>query len=112
MENGVHEEEHQGVGVLEQDEFMPHVEEFLKNKKYKPESLSIKKYVWLQRLVSRFLLYKARVYRRGTDGQHRLYVPKKNRTYMMTAVHNHSGHRGFFYTRALLTQRFWWPEME
>ena len=45
MENGVYKEEHRGVGVLEQDEFMPHVEEFLKNKKYKPESLSIKKYI-------------------------------------------------------------------
>ena len=31
---------------------------------------------------------------------------------MMTAAHDHSGHRGFFSTRALLTQRFWWPEME
>ena len=31
---------------------------------------------------------------------------------MLTAVHDHSGHRGFFATKALLTQRFWWPEME
>ena len=52
------------------------------------------------------------MYQRGMDSQHRLYVPKKNRTYMMTAVHDHSGHRGFFSTRALLTQRFWWPEMK
>ena len=87
--NWVYEEEHRGVGTLEQDKFMPHVEEFLKNKKYKPESLSVKKYAQLQRLASRFLLYKAWVYRRGTDGQHHLYVPK-NRTYMMTAAHDHS----------------------
>ena len=31
---------------------------------------------------------------------------------MMTAAHDHNGHRGFFGTRALLSQRFWWPEME
>jgi hypothetical protein len=32
--------------------------------------------------------------------------------YMLTAAHYHNGHRGFFATKALLTQRFWWPEME
>ena len=74
-ESGIYEEEHQSIGPLEQDEFMPHVEEFLKNKKYKPESLSIKKYVQLQKLASRFLLYKVWVYQRGMDGQHHLYVP-------------------------------------
>jgi len=31
---------------------------------------------------------------------------------MMTEAHDHNGHRGFFATRALLSQRFWWPEME
>jgi len=31
---------------------------------------------------------------------------------MMTAAHDHNGHRGFFATKTLLTQRFWWPEME
>jgi len=32
--------------------------------------------------------------------------------YMMTAAHDHNGHRGFFATKMLLTDRFWWPEME
>ena len=31
---------------------------------------------------------------------------------MMTAAHDHNGHRGFFATKMLLTDRFWWPEME
>jgi len=31
---------------------------------------------------------------------------------MLTAAHDHNGHRGFFATKALLTQCFWWPEME
>jgi len=57
-------------------------------------------------------MYKDKIYRRGGEGQHRLYVLKKHRTYMMTAAHDHNGHRGFFATKILLTQRFWWPEME
>jgi len=31
--------------------------------------------------------------------------------YMLIAAHDHNGHRGFG-TKALLTQRFWCPEME
>ena len=53
METGVYAEEHRSIGALEQDEFMPHVEEFLKNRKYKPESLTVKKYARLQRLADR-----------------------------------------------------------
>jgi len=58
------------------------------------------------------LIYEGRIYRRGIERQHRLYVRKEHRTYMMMAGHDHNGHRGFFATKALLTQRFWWPEME
>ena len=57
-------------------------------------------------------MYKDNIYRRSKEEAHRLYVRKEHRTYMMTAGHDHNGHRGFFGTRALLAQRFWWPEME
>jgi len=72
---------------------------------YRKEDEMIKSFGWS---VSN----NGRVYHRGVDSQHRLFVPKNERTYMMTAAHDHSGHRGFFSTKALLTQRFWWPEME
>jgi len=31
---------------------------------------------------------------------------------MMTVAHDHNRHQEFFRMRALLVQRFWWPEME
>ncbi|KDR65555.1 hypothetical protein GALMADRAFT_81730 [Galerina marginata CBS 339.88] len=31
---------------------------------------------------------------------------------MLTAAHDHVGHRGFYATNQLLIQQFWWPEME
>lgn len=105
-------EEHRSVGALEQDMMMPHVEELLKDRNYSPRGFSDRKLKKLQRLGSRCLIYKHRLYRRGNESQHRLYVAKERRTYMMTAAHDHNGHRGFFATKALLTQRFWWPEME
>ena len=105
-------EAHRSVGAIEQDEYMPHVKQWLENHSYSPEGFSDKKRKRLFRLANRFLIYEGRIYRRGIEGQHRLYVPKSNRTKMMTEAHDHNGHRGFFATRALLSQRFWWPEME
>jgi hypothetical protein len=107
-----YDEEHRSVGAKRQDELMPSIKTWLNDKDYRPEGFSDKELERLRRLGNRFLLYKERVYRRGKESQHRLYVPKERRTYMMTAAHDHNGHRGFFSTKALLTQRFWWPEME
>lgn len=107
-----YDETHRSLGALDQDEIMPHVEKWLLNRDYKPKAFTEKRQKRLQRLGNRFLIYKGRIYRRGQESQHRLYVPKERRTYMMTAAHDHNGHRGFFATKALLTQRFWWPEME
>ena len=105
-------EDHRSVGAMEQDMMIPHVRELLKDRDYKPKGFSDKRMKKLQRLGSRCLLYKGRLYRRGKESQHRLFVSKDRRSYMMTAAHDHNGHRGFFATMALLAQRFWWPEME
>jgi len=107
-----YDEAHRSPGAIAQDDLIPHIEQWLRNRKYKPEGFTDKQYERLLRLGNRFLLFEKRVYRRGKESQHRLYVPKENRTYMMTAAHDHNGHRGCFATRALLVQRFWWPEME
>lgn len=105
-------EEHRSKGAMEQDQLMPHIEQLMKDRSYKPEEFTEKQIERLKRLVNRFLIYNNKIYRRVQEGQHRLYVPKDRRTYMMTAAHDHNGHRGFFATRALLVKRFWWPEME
>ena len=107
-----YDETHRSVTALEQDNMMPHVEKWLADRNYKPAHFTEKQHKRLQRLGNRFLKYEERIYRRGGESQHRLYVEKKHRTYMMTAAHDHNGHRGFFSTKAMLTQRFWWPEME
>ena len=53
-----------------------------------------------------------KVLRRGKEGQHRLYVDKARRMYLITVAHNHNGHKGFIATKGTLVQCFWWPEME
>ena len=71
-----YKESHRSIGALDQDKLMPHIEERLKNKKYEPEGLTEKHLKRLPSLSNRFLLYKGRIYRRGVENQHRLYVPK------------------------------------
>ena len=107
-----YQEGHRSPGAIIQDDLMIHIDLLLRDRSYRPEDMEEKLYQRILRLKNRFLMYKEKIYRRGTEDQHRLYVPKKHRTYMMTAAHDHNGHRGFFGTRALLAQRFWWPEME
>lgn len=107
-----YDETHQSVTAINQDRLVPFLEEWIQNKAYKPKGFDEKQLKKLARLGARFLMFEGRLYRRGLGSQHRLYVPKKHRTYMMTAAHDHNGHRGFFATKSLLTQRFWWPEME
>ena len=107
-----YDEAHRSVGALEQDQMMPHIKMWLEDKNYRPPNFNEKRMQRFLRLGNRFLMYEGRIYRRGVESQHRLYVEKDRRTYMMTAAHDHNGHRGFFSTKAMLTQRFWWPEME
>jgi len=107
-----YDESHRSVGAIQQDEWMQHIAEWLRDRNHKPRGFTDKQLERLQRLGNRFLLFEGRIYRRGMEMQHRLYIRKEHRTYMMTAGHDHNGHRGFFATKALLTQRFWWPEME
>jgi len=107
-----YDETHRSVGAIQQDEWMHYIAEWLRDKRYRPKGFTDKQLERLQRLGNRFLLFEGRIYKRGVEMQHRLYIRKEHRTYMMTAGHDHNGHRGFFATKALLTQRFWWPEME
>jgi len=111
-EEDYYAEEHRSIGSLEQDMMIPHIIKWFEDRDYIPKDFDDRRLKKIQRLKSRCLMYKGRLYRRGVESQHRLFVEKRKRTYMMTAAHDHNGHRGFFATKALLTQRFWWPEME
>ena len=42
----------------------------------------------------------------------KLVVKKGRQMYMMKASHDNLGHQGFYATKMLIAERFWWPEME
>lgn len=105
-------EGHRKAGAITQDLIIPHVIQYLENHRYKPSKMDDKQYKRFINLANRFILYDGRLYRRGYQSQHRLYIEKNKRMYMLKAAHDHNGHRGFYATKTMLIQRFWWPEME
>ena len=106
--------EHQRTkGAIVQDTKLPLIKQWLEKPFVKPVEMTNDEYKKLVRNAKNFFVDKeGRMYRRGVESAHRLVVDKKNRMYMMKAAHDNLGHRGFYATKSLISQRFWWPELE
>ena len=106
-------EEQRSKGGLMQDERLPLIKQWLQEPFVRPMGMSDNDYKKLVRTAQRFFIDKdGRMYRRDSEGQHKLVVDKDRRMYMMKAAHDNLGHRGFYATKSLIAERFWWPEME
>ena len=111
--SGVYPEEQRSKGAKLQDERFPVLIEWLTNPFVRPKGLDDVEYRKLVRTATHFFVNKdGRLYRRGVDSAHKLVVNKEDRMYMMKASHDSLGHRGFYATKSLIAERFWWPEME
>jgi hypothetical protein len=107
-----YQETHRSFIGQSQDDFLPLVRGWLKNP-IKIEGYSDKKYRAFERFAKSFFLDKDdRLYRRSIDSRHKLVVDKTHRMYMMRSAHDAMGHRGAYATQNMLTERFWWPEIE
>jgi hypothetical protein len=96
-----------------QDERLPLIKEWLANPFVRNPVLDDREYRKLVRTASHFFLTEdGRLYRRGVASAHKLVVPQDHRMYLMEASHDSLGHRGFYATKSLIAERFWWPEME
>ena len=79
----------------------------------KDPGLDDREYQKLVRAATHFFVSEdGRLYRRGLDSAHKLVVEKSQRMYLMRASHDSQGRRGFYATKSLIAERFWWPEME
>ena len=58
-----------------------------------------------------FYLAGEQLWRKDRQSQHKLVVPTHRRLFILMSAHDDIGHKGFFPTRALLVERFWWPHM-
>jgi hypothetical protein len=96
-----------------QDEQLPLLKERLCNSLVRNPNLDDRTYRRLVRTATHFFMSKdGRLYKRGLNSAHKLVVEKDQRMYLMKSSHDSLGHRGFYATKNLISERFWWPEME
>jgi Integrase zinc binding domain/RNase H-like domain found in reverse transcriptase len=95
------------------DERLPLIKEWLANPFVRNPSLDDRAYRNLVRAATHFFISESgRLYKRGLESAHKLVVEKGQRMYLIKASHDSLGHRGFYATKTLISERFWWPEME
>ena len=77
----------------------------------RPEGLSDQDYAALIHFASRFFLDDFILWKRDLQGAHKRILYRHCRIEAIQAAHNNAGHRGFYATRAIINERYWWPFM-
>ena len=101
-----------GAGI-DLDNKIPLIKAWLLDPTSRPSGMNNKQYFNFTRNARNFFLdKKGRLYRKSIDEAHKLFVAKGHRTRMLRSAHDSLGHRGSYATRSMLSERFWWPELE
>ncbi|CAK5277072.1 unnamed protein product, partial [Mycena citricolor] len=77
----------------------------------RPRELSDSEYQSFIRYVMEFYLSDGTLWRKHPDGRHKLVVLTERRLVILHSAHDDVCHKGFYATRALIAERFWWPHM-
>jgi hypothetical protein len=77
----------------------------------RPADISDDQYKTFMRYCTEFFVAHDKLWRKNAKGQHKLVVPQDRRLFLMESAHNDVGHHGFYATHALLSERYWWPNM-
>jgi len=77
----------------------------------RPPTLTDKKYHIFVRYCMRFFWRNGKLWRKDARGEHKLVMEKDRRIDVLQECHDAIGHKGFYATRALIQERFWWPYM-
>ena len=77
----------------------------------RPDDLSDIEYTTFIRYSFDFFVLDSQLWRKDSQGAHKLVLPPERRLQIIHAAHNDLGHKGHHATQALVTERFWWPHM-
>jgi hypothetical protein len=77
----------------------------------RPPNLTDSEYKTFMRYCTEFGIINNRLWRKDPQGHHKMVVPCDRRLFLITSAHNDIGHHGVYATSALLTERYWWPNM-
>ena len=75
----------------------------------RPGDISDHEYTLVMRYASSFFLADHALWKRDDQGAHKRVLYGNHRVAAMTAAHNDTGHRGFYATKTILAERYWWP---
>ena len=78
----------------------------------RPGGLSDAEYAAFVKFAMGFVLDKERLWRKNSQGNHQLVLPKDRRLQVLREIHDNIGHKRFYSTHEIITQRFWWPRIK
>jgi hypothetical protein len=77
----------------------------------RPPDMSDSEYTTFIRYCTEFFIHSERLWRKNSQGEHKIVVPTTRRLFIISSAHDDVGHHGFFATNALISERYWWPFM-
>jgi len=77
----------------------------------RPADLSDADFATFVRYALGFFVHADKLWRKDTKGLHKLVSPPAARLSILEAAHDDVAHKGFYATNALISLRFWWPQM-
>jgi hypothetical protein len=95
------------------DRKLVHVADWLKNPVRKRPTETGKEDKWsaFLKYCTEFFVAEAKLWRKDSQGAHRLVVFPERRLAILQGAHDAIGHKGFYATKTVITDRFWWPYM-
>ena len=108
-----YEESRRAETARTQDAQLARIKQWLVNPHTRPPELNRNDFVKFANRAKQFYLDENnKLFRRTAEGKLKAVVEKTHRMYIMRSLHDHLGHKGSFATKELISERFWWPEME
>jgi hypothetical protein len=75
----------------------------------RPDGITDHEFSLIIRYAANFFVSDGILWRRDPQGAHKRVLYSEQRTEAMAAAHDDTGHRGFYATNALISERYWWP---
>jgi Integrase zinc binding domain len=100
----------QSDSAIETDRKLKRVQAWLETLDHPPD-LTDSEYKTFMRYCMEFIIISNRLWRKNPQGQHKMVVPFDRCLFLITSAHNDIGHHGVYATNALLSERYWWPNM-
>ena len=77
----------------------------------RPEGLNDAQYSTFIRYCTEFFLDESTLWRKDSQGAHKLVPHRSSRFDIMKQVHDDIGHKAVYATKTTIAARFWWPNM-